>query len=29
MIGLRTEYADYINRTNRFYPWFPKTRMVD
>ncbi|UUZ69741.1 DUF1295 domain-containing protein [Polaromonas sp. P2-4] len=26
MSNLRPEYADYINRTNRFYPWFPKKR---
>ena len=24
MSNLRPEYADYIRRTNRFYPWFPK-----
>ncbi|VTU14713.1 putative membrane protein [Variovorax sp. SRS16] len=26
MSNLRPEYADYIRRTNRFYPWFPKRR---
>lgn len=24
MSRLRPEYADYMTRTNRFYPWFPK-----
>lgn len=24
MRNLRPEYADYIARTNRFYPWFPR-----
>lgn len=26
MTGMRPEYADYVARTNRFYPWFPKRR---